>query len=85
MSDPTMHNRLYHAGWRAYVDGKPADPANDPVVREYTTQLRPGDQLAADIAAVWEQGFADARAETPAEKDSTQPAVMSEGRGMIRP
>ena len=62
MSDPTTHNRLYEAGWRAFQAGSACTPDEDPVVRANTSGLPVGDQLAADIKDVWISGFEDARA-----------------------
>lgn len=65
MSDPTMNNRLYAAGWSAYVRGVSFEPQSDPVVREYAAELSVGDQLATHIRGIWERGFDDAREASP--------------------
>lgn len=61
MSDPTMRNRLYAAGWGAFVRGCSFAPEADPVVCEYSAGLSVGDQFAAHIRGVWASGFNDAR------------------------
>ncbi|MEB3023000.1 MULTISPECIES: hypothetical protein [Mycolicibacter] len=63
MSDPTMHNRLYAAGWDTFARGDTFEPEADPVVREYAAGLSVGDQLAAEIRGIWSRGFRDAREE----------------------
>lgn len=62
MSDPTTHNQLYEAGWRAFLAGRTCTPDDDPLVRTNISGLPVGDQLASDIKDVWIRGFENARA-----------------------
>lgn len=57
-----MHNRLWTAGWDAFVSGRQCEPSRDPVIAEYSAGLPEGDQLAVELAKVWERGFNAAHA-----------------------
>lgn len=77
MSDPTLHNALYAAGWKAAANSKPRNAIQDRVVRRAVAHLRVGDQLRRDLMRVWLHGYDDRRAEGPAQLTRSCPTCMS--------